>query len=89
MGLLIGCHSLQNRGAKILTPMRRVLESMTVDIDNESCIECGACADLCPEIFEMDERTGKARVIVFETERTDCIDEAISLCPAECITWLE
>ncbi len=62
---------------------------MTVDIDNESCIECGACADLCPEIFEMDERTGKARVIVFETERTECIDEAISICPAECINWLE
>ncbi|MDR3556431.1 MAG: ferredoxin [Syntrophobacteraceae bacterium] len=58
---------------------------MTVDLDTESCIECCACADLCPEVFEMDDRTGKARVIVFEVTDTICIEEAITTCPAECI----
>ncbi len=60
---------------------------MTVDLDNERCIECCACADLCPEVFEMDERSGKARVIVFEIADRRLVEEAIATCPAECIYW--
>ena len=37
-----------------------------VDLDNECCIGCGACADLCPDVFEMDDRSRKARIIIFE-----------------------
>lgn len=58
---------------------------MTVDLDNERCIECGACAELCPEVFEMDDRTGKAQVIVFEITDKNYVEEAIATCPAECI----
>ncbi len=58
-----------------------------VDLDHECCIRCGACAELCPDVFEMDERSGKARVIVFEATDRECIDEAIAICPAECISW--
>jgi ferredoxin len=60
---------------------------MTVDVDHESCIGCGACAELCPEVFEMDDRTGSARVVIFEATCTSCIEEAIATCPAECISW--
>jgi ferredoxin len=60
---------------------------MTVDLDNQACIECGACADVCPEVFEMDERSGKARVIAFEITDRGCVEEAISTCPVECIFW--
>ncbi|MHC1727432.1 MAG: ferredoxin [Syntrophobacteraceae bacterium] len=58
-----------------------------VDLDNECCIGCGACADLCPDIFEMDDRSGLARLIIFEVKDRACIEEAIALCPAECISW--
>jgi ferredoxin len=60
---------------------------MMVNLDNECCIGCGACAELCPDIFEMDDRIEKARVIVFEVKTRDCVDEAISVCPVECISW--
>ncbi|MDR3568699.1 MAG: ferredoxin [Syntrophobacteraceae bacterium] len=60
---------------------------MTVDLDNQACIECCACADTCPEVFEIDERTGKARVIAFEITDKCCVEEAIAICPAECIYW--
>jgi len=62
---------------------------MTVDLDHESCIGCGACAELCPDVFEMDDRTGRARVIIFEAAGMSCIEEAITTCPAECIFWGE
>lgn len=58
-----------------------------VDLDNECCIGCGACADLCPDIFEMDDRIDKARVITSEIRDRDCVEEAIAICPAECISW--
>jgi ferredoxin len=58
-----------------------------VDLDHECCIGCGACVDLCPEVFEMDDRFRRARVIVFEIEDRACIEEAITACPAECISW--
>jgi ferredoxin len=35
---------------------RRVL------LDEECCIACGSCAELCPEVFEMDEDAEKAYV---------------------------
>lgn len=58
-----------------------------VNLDSECCIGCGACADLCPEIFEMDDRSGLARVIVFEVTDEACTQEAIAICPVECISW--
>lgn len=58
-----------------------------VDIDPECCIGCGACAELCPDIFEMDGRTGKAHVIVFDVNDRKCVDEAVETCPVECISW--
>jgi ferredoxin len=35
----------------------------------------------------MDDRTGKARIIIFEVTDRSCIEEAITTCPAECISW--
>ncbi len=58
-----------------------------VDVDYECCIGCGACAELCSEVFEMDDRTDKARVTIFEVTDKNCIKEAILICPAECISW--
>ena len=54
---------------------------MMVDVDYECCIGCGACAELCPDVFEMDDRTDKAGVIIFEVTDKNCIEEAISICP--------
>jgi ferredoxin len=34
-----------------------------VVIDEECCIGCGSCDELCPHVFEMDEEAEKARVI--------------------------
>lgn len=58
-----------------------------VDLDYECCIGCGACADLCPDVFEMDDRTDKAHIIVFEVADRADVEEAIAICPVQCITW--
>ncbi len=60
-----------------------------VVIDEECCIGCGSCAELCSDVFEMDEEAEKARVILPEGGNEECIEEAISTCPADCISWEE
>ena len=60
-----------------------------VVLDEECCIGCGSCAEICPEVFEMTEDGDKARVILATGGDEECIEEAITTCPDECISWEE
>jgi len=57
--------------------------SKKIIIDQELCIGCGVCANLCPEVFEMRD-DGKAKVI--KSEENECDYEmAAQNCPVEAI----
>ena len=58
-----------------------------VSIEEDECIGCESCVELCPEVFEFDEESGKARVIKPEGGLEDLIEEAIETCPVEYIYW--
>jgi ferredoxin len=60
-----------------------------VYIDEEECIGCGTCEEICDEVFELSEETDKAEVIKPEGGPEDLIQEAIDSCPVECIYWEE
>jgi len=55
-----------------------------IEIDQERCIGCGNCANICPNSFELKE--GKAFAKRKETENIGCEEEAASSCPVEAIT---
>lgn len=57
-----------------------------VTIDEDECVGCESCVELCPEVFEFDEASGKAKVIKPDAA-DDCIEEAMESCPVECIKW--
>lgn len=57
-----------------------------VKIDEEICIGCESCVELCPDIFAFDPLANKAYVIKPEGGDEGCIDEAITTCPVNCIT---
>ncbi len=61
----------------------------TVLIDEDECIGCGACEAICPEVFQLDSESGKAKVIKPEGGPEDLIEEAIEGCPVSCIHWEE
>jgi ferredoxin len=63
--------------------------SKTVDIDEEECIGCGSCVEICPEVFQMKEDDEKAEVIKPEGGPEDLIQEAMDTCPVSCIHWEE
>jgi len=61
--------------------------SKRVYIDEDECIGCGSCEEICPEVFDFDEDTEKALVIKPEGGPENLIEEAITTCPVDCIYW--
>ena len=61
---------------------------MTVKIDEEECMGCESCVEICPEVFGFNEDETKAYVIegADMEANADCIEESIGACPAACIT---
>ena len=60
-----------------------------VVIDEDECVGCESCTDLCPDVFEFDADSEKAIVIKPEGGDEECIEECIETCPTECISWEE
>jgi len=60
-----------------------------VYIDEDECIGCGSCVEICPEVFQMKEGDEKAEVIKPEGGPEDLIQEAMDTCPVSCIHWEE
>jgi len=58
---------------------------MALKIDEEACIGCELCVQVCPDVFEMNS-DGKSVVKPGVDENQDCIDEAIDSCPTSAIT---
>lgn len=59
---------------------------MKAIVDQDLCIGCGLCADLCPEVFEMDD-DDKAKTITDEVpeEAEEACRDAAEQCPVEAI----
>ena len=53
-------------------------------VDQNICIGCGLCVNICPEGFELDDE-GKAS-FTGEECRAEAIDEAAEECPVAAIT---
>ena len=60
-----------------------------VYLDEEECIGCGSCVEICPEVFQIKEGEEKAEVIKPEGGPEDLVQEAIDSCPVSCIHWEE
>lgn len=60
---------------------------MKAVVDQETCIGCGLCPSICPEVFQMND-DGKAEAIVDEVsgELEDSAKEGADSCPVNAIT---
>lgn len=54
-------------------------------VDEDLCIGCGSCSELCPEVFEVKD--DKAIVIGPDKCSTCDCDEAANTCPTEAIKF--
>ncbi|MDD5032103.1 MAG: ferredoxin [Patescibacteria group bacterium] len=56
---------------------------MSIKVNQELCIGCGACVSLCPDVFKMND-AGKSEVI--GEENIDCAKNAAASCPVQAIS---
>ncbi|MFA5072498.1 MAG: ferredoxin [Nitrospirota bacterium] len=57
-------------------------------VDFDTCIGCGACIELCPQVFQLQD-DNKAHVIGPDKCNTCNCQEAIDVCPVMAISWSE
>ncbi|KAJ6830979.1 putative protein CAJ1 [Iris pallida] len=55
-------------------------------VDEFSCIGCKNCANVAPDVFQIEEDFGRARVCS-QSGNPALIQEAIDTCPVDCIHW--
>jgi ferredoxin len=58
---------------------------MKVKVDEETCVGCGACVDICSEVFEMDEDVAVTKIEDVPADLQDSCNEAAEACPVEAI----
>ncbi|TVU20496.1 hypothetical protein EJB05_36707 [Eragrostis curvula] len=57
-----------------------------VFVDEFTCIGCKNCANICPDVFQIEEDFGRSRVYS-QSGNTELIQDAIDSCPVDCIHW--
>uniref|UniRef100_A0ACD5T891 Uncharacterized protein n=1 Tax=Avena sativa TaxID=4498 RepID=A0ACD5T891_AVESA len=57
-----------------------------VFVDEFTCIGCKICANVCPNVFEIEEDFGRSRAYS-QTGCAEIIQDAIDSCPVDCIHW--
>ena len=55
---------------------------------NQKCIWCGACVAICSDVFEFDIEW-LAKAIRLDNYEWRWVEDAISACPVDAITWIE
>ena len=60
---------------------------MEVGVNFDQCIGCGVCMQICPEVFDLDEESGKAVLLNNEhsDENINLVKEAADSCPIGCV----
>ncbi|MHB1126223.1 MAG: ferredoxin [Bacillota bacterium] len=62
---------------------------MKVSVDQDLCISCGNCIDICPEVFDWnDEGIAEPTVEPVPDELEEKAEEASESCPTDAITQL-
>lgn len=62
---------------------------MSKPVVNDSCIACGTCEALCPEVFKVEDRDGRMTAYVLDADYDALdakIDECIGACPVQAIS---
>jgi len=60
--------------------------SMNVRVDEDKCIGCGTCQEICPAVFHINEVTGKSEIVDPDgCDYAGCCEAAEENCPVEAI----
>ncbi|NQU79127.1 ferredoxin [Candidatus Woesearchaeota archaeon] len=64
------------------------MTKIKIQHDRDACIGCGACANVCPDNWEMTD-DGKSKPKSTELDDMGCNQEAADSCPVNCIKIIQ
>jgi len=56
---------------------------MSIAVNHDLCIGCGACVSLCPDTFTLNDE-GKSDVV--SQDNVECAKTAVESCPVQAIS---
>jgi len=56
-------------------------------IDLAECTDCESCISLLPDIFKRNPETGCIEVAEISDYPEEEIEQVMSMCPGDCVTW--
>jgi len=62
---------------------------MKAIVDPELCIACGACEEVCPEVFILEDDLAEVKHDPVPLEFEEACREAMEVCPVEAISLKE
>ncbi|MBL7085111.1 MAG: ferredoxin [Candidatus Omnitrophica bacterium] len=58
---------------------------MKASVNEELCVGCGLCADLCPDVFAMEQEKVKVKADPVPEASLECCKKSREDCPVEAI----
>ena len=71
-----------------VSALARDEQTRAIVLNEDRCIGCGLCVQLCPKVFAMQDN-GKSKAIEPTGDEEGNIQGAIDACPVQAITWNE
>ena len=59
---------------------------MKAVVDQNTCVGCGLCPQICPDVFRMDGDKAAAYVDMVPAEHASACTDAAAQCPVDAIT---
>ncbi len=59
---------------------------MKAKVDTDTCIGCGLCEQLCPDVFKMEDDKAVVKVEIVPDGAEDACRDAADQCPVAAIT---
>ena len=59
---------------------------MKARVDEDACVGDGTCAEICPEVFQMEGDLAVVKLERIPEDLEDTVREAADACPVEAIT---
>lgn len=60
---------------------------MDVTVDQVECVGCGACAEVAPEVFRMNDDDKSEVYGEVTNDNKKEVEEAMDICPVSAISW--
>jgi len=62
---------------------------MKAIVNKDTCIGCGLCVSICPDVFELNDNIAEVKVDEVSQDSKECANQTVEDCPVDAISLEE